>query len=317
MVTLEKWQGAKVAPPIFQEEAWIVAAKQLKTRKSDITVVVWYDSLRIYTADKSLNPDLKGPCTTGHFRAAQYLETHPEYLLKNKSGLPALESWSGCHITDYTKDFAQSYWREMCLNMTASGFVDGCGADASWQTGVDQNWGLDDATAAAWAEGHKEMMRGTTKAIGEGVLLGKNPEEVGDYVNGALHEGCAAQNETVNTLRNLTQLAQQSERRLIYQCHGRGNLDEVAAFLVGAGPYHYYGLGGWHGTGKHGNFSEHWMPGVFDRTLGAPVADAAYDSSTDEWTRSFASGTFVRFNAKTNKGEVSWGSDLRNVELAV
>ena len=36
------------------------------------------------------------------------------------------------------------------------------------------------------------MLRNTTALLGEGVLLGKDPWEVGDYVNGALHEGCAA-----------------------------------------------------------------------------------------------------------------------------
>ena len=55
--------------------------------------------------------------------------------------------------------------------------------------------------------GHREMMRDTTLALGDGVLLGKDPWEVGDYVNGALHEGCAASNDTINTLRNLTALA--------------------------------------------------------------------------------------------------------------
>lgn len=318
MATLEKWQGDQVDPPISQEEAWIVAAKQLKERNPDITVIVWYDSLRIYTADKSLNPDLNKHCTTGHFRAAEFLETHPEYLLKNKSGLPALESYGNCHIHDFTKVASQNFWREMCLNMTASGVIDGCGADASWQNGVDQDWDLDDATAAAWGKGHREMMRSTTEALGDGVLLGKNSWEVGDYVNGALHEGCDAANTTVNTLRNLTQVALQQKRRLIYQCHSKtGTLDEVAAFLVGAGPYHYFGLGQWHGTGKDGNFSEHWMPGVFDRALGAPLDDAVYDPSTDDWTRSFASGTVVTFNAKTNAGTISWGSDLQGDEVVV
>ena len=140
-----------------------------------------------------------------------------------------------------------------------------------------------------------------------GVLLGKDPWEVGDYVNGALHEGCAAANATVLTLRNLTKIAQQQNKRLIYQCHGKGGIDEIAAFLAGAGEYHYYGLGGWNGAGKHGNFSEHWVDGVFGRQLGTPVADAIYDLATDTWSRSFASGTKVEFNAKTEKGTVSWG----------
>jgi hypothetical protein len=42
----------------------------------------------------------------------------------------------------------------------------------------------------------------------------------------------------------------------------------VAAFLCGVGPYQYYGMGGWSGLGEHGNFSDHWLPGVFDRKVG-------------------------------------------------
>ena len=94
------------------------------------------------------------------------------------------------------------------------------------------------------------------------------------------------------------------------QCHGGGgkkqvgNLtDQIAAFLTGAGEYHYYGLGAW---SSGGNFSHHWIDGVFDRKLGAPLADATYDASTSTWTRSFASGTKVRFNAETKKGAISW-----------
>ena len=56
--------------------------------------------------------------------------------------------------------------------MTESGFVDGCGADASWHNAsLFQN--LDLETAKAWDAGHREMMRMTTSALGEGVLLGK------------------------------------------------------------------------------------------------------------------------------------------------
>jgi len=312
MVTLEKWQGSAAEPYLYEEDAWVVAAKQIKTINPDITVVVWLDSMRIYTADKKLNPDLGPSCTTGHFGPAQFLETHPEYLLKNISGQPALESWSKCHLFDHTQEIARDFWRDMCLTMTASGFIDGCGADASWQNGLDQakSWGLSETTATAWRDGHKEMMRMTTEALGDGVLLGKDPWEVGDYVNGALHEGCAAENQTVLTLRNLTQIARAQGRRLIYQCHGGKDnpIDEIAAFLAGAGEYHYYGLGGWEGVGAHGNFSEHWVEGIFGRKLGAPLTDATYDMLTDTWTRAFASGTQVHFNARTKKGAISWGN---------
>ena len=66
---------------------------------------------------------------------------------------------------------------------------------------------------------------------------------MGVYVNGALCEQCPASNATILKLQNLTALAVAMGKRLIYECHGSGNLDEIAAFLIGAGEYHYYGSG--------------------------------------------------------------------------
>ena len=67
------------------------------------------------------------------------------------------------------------------------------------------------------------------------------------------------------------------------------------------------GLGGWSGTGKGGNFSEHWIDGVFDQKLGNPVSDATYDRTSDTWIRTFHSGTVAKFSAKTQKGQITWG----------
>jgi hypothetical protein len=41
--------------------------------------------------------------------------------------------------------------------------------------------------------------------------------------------------------------------------------------------------------------------------LGAPGSDAVYNPDTAEWSRGFASGTTVTFNAKSNKGTITWG----------
>jgi len=334
MVTIEKWQGDRVEPSIFEEQAWLVAARQIKQSSPKTTVIVWLDSLRIYTADKSLNPDIKGECTEGHFQPAEWLETGGKmdgkadpssvYLLKNSSGLPALETSSGCHIFDHTQAIAREYWTTMCLNLTKSGVIDGCGADASWQNGVDQaqKWGLTPAMAAQWGMGHKQMMRNTTALLGDGVLLGKDPWEVGDYVNGALHEGCPAVNATILTLQNLTARAASMGKRLIYQCHGGHNLvdetsssgqschgegfvDEIAAFLIGAGEYHYFGCGGWNGGP---DFTNH-RPAEMDKKLGAPKGPGVYNSLAGKWTREFASGTKVIFDPKTKKGTITWAED--------
>eukprot|EP01047_Picozoa_sp_COSAG01_P040263 COSAG01_NODE_3378_length_6172_cov_8.333114_4_plen_104_part_00 len=67
--------GDLVEPKIFEEDAWQVSAAQIKAHRPNTTVVVWMDSLRIYTADKALNPGLKRPCAQGHFRPAEFLES--------------------------------------------------------------------------------------------------------------------------------------------------------------------------------------------------------------------------------------------------
>lgn len=315
LVTLEKWQGSTVTPYMWEEDAWVVAAKQIKAVNPDVSVVVWLDSFRIYTANKSLNPDLGPGCTTGHYRAGVYPELHPDMLLKNTSGKPALEPWSKCHIYDFEKEYVRRYWTDVCLNMTDSGVIDGCGADASWQ--VDPTGGTTDpATMTGWDIGHRTMMRDTTLALGNGVLLGKDPWELGYHVNGVLHESCHADNTTINTLRNLSAAAAATPRAganfsgpLIYECHGQGKLNEVAAFLIGAGPNHYYGFGGW--TSVNGHYDESLM----GQKLGVPDGEGQYDAGSTTWTRTFAGGhgnggSTATFNVSSNTGVIMWAGKL-------
>eukprot|EP00038_Savillea_parva_P002713 m.116872 g.116872 ORF g.116872 m.116872 type:complete len:514 (-) comp10932_c0_seq2:1779-3320(-) len=316
LVTLEKWQGDQVEPFMWEEDAWVVAARQIKKASPNTSVVVWLDSFRIYTANKTLNPQIHSGCTTGHFRPAEYLETHPEMLLKNATGQLATEPWSGCNMYDFTQASVRQYWTDMCLNLTDSGVIDGCGADASWQR--DPTGGTTSRdTALAWDTGHRQMMRDTTLALGDGLLLGKDPWEIDYHVNGALHESCDPTNITINTLRNLSAAAAASPRAgsafsgpLVYECHTHCTTapsckDSVAAFLIGAGPYHYWGTGGWPTPDGH------YIPDVMDHTLGAPDGDAVYDATTTVWTRTFAGGaskggTTVTFNVSAGSGSISW-----------
>ena len=86
---------------------------------------------------------------------------------------------------------------------------------------------------------------------------------------GVLHESCGPDNTTINTLRNLSAAAAAVPRAgaafagpLVYECHGTGSLHEVAAFLIGAGPYHFYGFGGW--STPSGHYDQRFM----DQKLG-------------------------------------------------
>jgi hypothetical protein len=349
LVTIEKWHGSlafstdlcentgKCDKPsnifYWEEDAWISAAKQLKAINPNISIAVWMDTMLIYSGwtwppsenafnlNRTLNPDVNTHCSTGYFRPAEELESNPDkYLLMNSSGLPALEPWSHCHIYDYTKASVRSYWKALCLNMTASGVIDGCGADFSaleknrWSTHttsyIQSNYGLDWATARAWNDGHRQMMVDTTAALGDGgFLIGKDHYELGDHVNAVLQEGCPASNDTINILRNLTSTSKRLEKRLIYQCHSNTPTDSVqAAFLCGAGRDHYFTVGGWKSDDP--GFPSHWRE-EFDRPLGEPLSDCVYDATTSIWTREFQSGTHVWFDAGRNEGKVMWSTLLR------
>lgn len=286
----------------------IASAINIKKINPNISVIVWFDSVRIY-ANQSLNPDAKKGCDTGHFLPAVFLESHPEYLLMNTTGQPALETGSGCHIYAFQKKIVRDYWRNRCLNMTKTGVIDGCGADASFQTG--ESWNISDDIRKKWIAGHKQTMAETTTSLGNGILLGKEKKELGDYVNGILSETCKNNNATINTLLYATELSQKQGRPLIYECHaknctGDDCLNSISAFLIGAGPYHFWGWGKWHNE----SFSDRWMPKFFDQPLGKPKGDAVYDVVSQTWTRHFQSGTKVTFNTKNNKGNISWSNNF-------
>ena len=68
----------------------------------------------------------------------------------------------------------------------------------------------------------------------------------------------------------------------------------LADFLVGMGPFSYFGVGGgWDGDGPGAcsTWLRHYPE--YDKPLGPPLADGTQDSLTGIWTRSFARGTHV------------------------
>ena len=92
---------------------------------------------------------------------AHFLESDRRNLLKNTSGLPVIESFAGLHVPDYQRTEMQRYKRDMCLNMTKSGYIDGCGIDGSQQrAGTSIIPAVPDANVSAWNQGKVCMMNG-------------------------------------------------------------------------------------------------------------------------------------------------------------
>jgi hypothetical protein len=340
--TIEKWQGSQAIDNanksvfLWEEDAMIASARKIKAANPNISVVVWFDTLLVYTGwnidaknktvNTTFNPDANSACATGHFRDAEYLYRQgSDLLLKNSSGEFALTSFGHCHAYDHSQAETRQYWTDMCLNMTDSGVVDGCGADFS-ATGTNRwvdhtpakiaaNMGLDIKTATAWAAGHRQMMKDTQAALGKGLLVGKDGAELGDHVNAVIQEGaCMRRNYSVNNLRNLTARARAAgpaAKNWVFQCHGGTSAltnDTIAAFLVGAGDGHFLTTGGW-----NGGAAGHWAD-EFNKPLGEPLADAIYNGTS--WSRDFKSGTHVTFTPHINShgkdmggtGTIEWGS---------
>lgn len=315
MVTIEKWQGCNSTPGCYgsnnppascptQEDATLATAAQLKSIDPTIFIVSWLDSLRIYEAVKSLNPAYRDLSYQACVRTSQsvFLDTHPAFLLPNSTGQPALETYLNAHVYDHRSPAVRDLWRDVCLNMTATGLVDGCGADASQQPytyieGVAADVGI------AWERGRNFSIGNTTAALAPqgGVVLGKLEFELGAYTNGVLQEGCVKGNATINVLRDAAAASARDGVTYIYQCHSNGEMDDLAAFLIGAYSGAFWGFGGW--VQASDGFSGRWLP-VFDRPLGAP-ADAQYDAASATWSRRFLHAT-VTFNVDSNAGHINF-----------
>ena len=308
-VTIEKWQGCGQLGPT-QEECTLSTAAALRALRPNISAFIWYDSLRIYS-NKTFNPDIINIMNQSCVRNEHtpFLETHKNYLLSNVSGLPALESYLHAHVYDHRQAIVRDYWKDACVALvtpTSDERMDGCGADASQQNGTYIR-NLDPAVAEAWTTAHVEAVQATTMAVSSlgGVILGKLPVQLGVSTNGILQEGCNGNNITITSLRAAAALASTTKSRLLFECHSDSSSESsMAAFLIGAGVDQYWGFGPW--VTQAGGFESSWLA-EYEHPLGEPSSDATYDSTTSIWSRIFASGTSVTFNAKTEQGTITWG----------
>jgi hypothetical protein len=93
LITMEKWQGQDATDAtgarafLWEEDAWIASAKQIKAVNPTASVVVWMDTMLVYTGwrldgntsapiNHTLNADAVAACATGHFRPAEFIERY-------------------------------------------------------------------------------------------------------------------------------------------------------------------------------------------------------------------------------------------------
>lgn len=321
MVTIEKGQGfladdcADFNTTFPCAEAKIAAqCRAVKQRKPSIATVFYMNSV------------LDWYFYHMHLRVA---DTPSFELHDSTTGKPVLTSGDkhfnppkgGMLVYNHADEGMRDFWFDVCLNATKDGSVDGCFSDSSQPGSHKTSTHLNAADEAAFEDGKVATMSRVTKAFGgtpgkpykgsTGVLLGKRYNQSG--INAFQIEFFEANKESIETL-----MAGVANGYLV-QAHagvdsapstkGCNDLaamtDVVAAFLIGAGEYSYFGSGPWISPNL-ADVEQRWCDSLFARPIGRPLGAASLDGHV--YRRSFAAGTNVTFNTQNNRGHIDFAS---------
>ena len=224
------------------------------------------------------------------------LQQHPDYYLRDSNGTRVRNS-KGMYAYDLSNPEVRKWWLNICLNATKFANGDGCYADSSQRENTTFHPSPSEAKMKAWAEGMLKLTHDVQQALGDDkLLIGKVAGQ--PYVKAVQIEYFRVNNDTINELMlgvNVGQVVQ-AHVPIFVPCTS-DLTDYMAAFLIGAGKYSYFGCGIWSIEGDNPK-GVTWRP-EYDKPLGAPKGPAQYNSGV--WTRSFASGTEVMFDTKGNK----------------
>ena len=284
MATIEKWMGLDIKN-IDDEDEMVMAMIAIKKANPEITTYFYMNSFK----DR---PEMT--------RMAREFEQHPEYYLRDSDGAP-VKNHQGFYTFDLSNPQVRQWWKNICLNATKYANGDGCYCDCSNGENTTFTPSPPETKMKAWGEGLLNLTREVQDALGaDRQLIGKVPGQ--PYVKAVQIEVFKPDNNSINELLSGLSTGQ------VIQAHASGTsclgdiTDWIAAFLIGAREYCYFGCGGWNAKGDDTRPLT-WHP-EYDKPLGAPKGPAQYNSGV--WTRSFASGTEVMFDTKGNKGTIKW-----------
>jgi len=194
------------------------------------------------------------------------------------------------------------------LNVTKTGHIDGCFFHGCIPS-TDGPF-----TNAEYKKNKKASMIDAQNQVDVPIICGSG---------GGIHEGLVAtqiqnwgKTPTYST-REIPMLMKAVEAGKIFEAHSlkcpedandQHTIDNIASFLIAAGPYSYFLCGGWNSEPPI------WYP-IYDFPLGEPLSNAIFGND-GIWRRSFKSGTKVTFDTKQEKGTIDWAQrpSFRNLE---
>ena len=286
MATIEKWMGYD-DKDIDDEDEMVLAMKAIKDTNPKISTYFYMNSYKA-------RPEMT--------RMARELDQHPDYALQDENG-DRVKNSQGFYVFDLSKPEVRKWWLNICLNATKYANGDGCFCDSSQNVNSTFTPELPASKTEAWGEGLLNLTREVQEALGDdNLLIGKVANQ--SYVKAVQIEGFRASNGSIESLLLGSKAGQVMQAHVPVGVPCASDLTNyIAAFLIGAGEYAYFGCGGWHAEGD--DTKPLTWRSEYDKPLGAPNSSAKYRDGV--WTRSFASGTEVTFDTKENKGTIKWG----------
>jgi len=259
------------------------------------------------------------------YRAARKHVTNESWWLRDVNGTylnnihqDPVETWL---TWDFSKPEVGDLWIEACRNLTDTGYIDGCFMDgcANWDPNgaVDGRvvvpGPVDKETRAAYFEEKPKWMKRLQQQIPGVAICGSG----GGWVDGVVATQVQNWGSGGNYAGKWIPMLQRAVNAgVLFEAHascGRNASEpeeqtKIAAFLVAAGQHSYYMCGGW-GAGSVEWFDEYDLP------LGEPLGNAMLDDD-GVYHRSFAKGTVVSFDTKSDTGKVQWAkASDRGVEV--
>ena len=286
MATIEKWMGQDVQG-VDDEDEMVMAMKAIKAVNPKISTYFYMNSHK----DR---PEMT--------RMARELDEHKDYALVDENG-DRVKNSQGYYVFDLSKPEVRKWWLNICLNATKFANGDGCYCDSSQRVNSTFTPNPPASKLKAWGEGLLNLTREVQEALGDdNLLIGKVANQ--SYVKAVQIEVFKASNSSIQSLLLGAEVGQVVQAHVPVKVSCTSDLtDYIAAFLVGAGKYAYFGCGNWYAEGN--DTSPLTWRAEYDKPLGDPKGPAMYKAGV--WTRSFASGTEVTFDTKGNKGTIKWG----------
>ena len=288
MATIEKWMGYDIKD-VDDEDEMVLAMKTIKAVNPKIATYFYMNSFKA-------RPEMT--------RMARELDQHSDYALRDSNG-NKVKNNQGYYVFDLSNPEVRKWWLNTCMNATKYANGDGCFCDSSQRVNSTFTPNPSESKLKAWGEGLLNLTREVQEALGEDkLLIGKIANQ--SYVKAVQIESFAASNGSIENLLLGAEAGQVVQAHVPVRVPCTSDLTNyIAAFLIGAGDYAYFGCGNWHA--EENDTSPLTWRSEYDKPLGVPKGPANYTNGV--WTRSFASGTEVTFNTKGNKGAIKWGKD--------